>query len=396
VSRRRPGRRGWLAAAAAVLVVAAGASAWAVTRGDDTPTAQSLATATARRATLTQTVDASFALAKDGTSTLASPAAGTVTSVAITQGKAVKALTKLAGVDGNAVYGIPSGYPLYRGLAEGDEGPDVTALQKALAAAGHLPPGEADGDFGTGTADALADWQADHGLEETGRLDLASFVSYKPGAVVDDVTVKVGDRMQAGGKLATLAPTQSLVATADVSQLDVAKLKVGQRVTLTFDALDGAATSGTVDEIADSPTSSDSSAGTTTVVQYPVTVRIGKLPTGDRTGMTGQASVVTTSRRNVVVVPSSAIGGTTANPTVQVVQDGTTVTRPVVVGLVTTQGSEILTGLQAGEQVVTGITASDTGAVNQNQQGGGGLFGPGGGGGFPGGGGGRGTGGGTP
>jgi macrolide-specific efflux system membrane fusion protein len=396
VSRRRPGRRGWLAAAAAVLVVAAGASAWAVTRGDDTPTAQSLATATARRATLTQTVDASFALAKDGTSTLASPAAGTVTSVAITQGKAVKALTKLAGVDGNAVYGIPSGYPLYRGLAEGDEGPDVTALQKALAAAGHLPPGEADGDFGTGTADALADWQADHGLEETGRLDLASFVSYKPGAVVDDVTVKVGDRMQAGGKLATLAPTQSLVATADVSQLDVAKLKVGQRVTLTFDALDGAATSGTVDEIADSPTSSDSSAGTTTVVQYPVTVRIGRLPTGARTGMTGQASVVTTSRRNVVVVPSSAIGGTTANPTVQVVQDGTTVTRPVVVGLVTTQGSEILTGLQAGEQVVTGITASDTGAVNQNQQGGGGLFGPGGGGGFPGGGGGRGTGGGTP
>lgn len=395
MSRRRPGRRGWLAAAAAVLVVAAGASAWAVTRGDDTPTAQSLATATGRRATLTQTVDASFALAKDGTSTLASPAAGTVTSVAITQGKAVKALTKLAGVDGNAVYGIPSGYPLYRGLAEGDEGPDVTALQKALAAAGY-DPGEADGDFGTGTADALADWQADHGLEETGRLDLASFVSYKPGAVVDDVTVKVGDRMQAGGKLATLAPTQSLVATADVSQLDVAKLKVGQRVTLTFDALDGAATSGTVDEIADSPTSSDSSAGTTTVVQYPVTVRIGKLPTGARTGMTGQASVVTTSRRNVVVVPSSAIGGTTANPTVQVVQDGTTVTRPVVVGLVTTQGSEILTGLQAGEQVVTGITASDTGAVNQNQQGGGGPFGPGGGGGFPGGGGGRGTGGGTP
>ena len=395
MSRRRPGRRGWLAAAAAVLVVAAGASAWAVTRGDDTPTAQSLATATARRATLTQTVDASFALAKDGTSTLASPAAGTVTSVAITQGKAVKALTKLAGVDGNAVYGIPSDYPLYRGLAEGDEGPDVTALQKALATAGY-DPGEADGDFGTGTADALADWQADHGLEETGRLDLASFVSYKPGAVVDDVTVKVGDRMQAGGKLATLAPTQSLVATADVSQLDVAKLKVGQRVTLTFDALDGAATTGTVDEIADSPTSSDSSAGTTTVVQYPVAVRIGKLPTGARTGMTGQASVVTTSRRNVVVVPSSAIGGTTANPTVQVVQDGTTVTRPVVVGLVTTQGSEILTGLQAGEQVVTGMTASDTGAVNQNQQGGGGLFGPGGGGGFPGGGGGRGTGGGTP
>jgi membrane fusion protein, macrolide-specific efflux system len=395
VSRRRRGRRGWLAAGAVLLVLAAGTSAWALTRGDDTASAQPLVTATATRATLTQTVDASFTLAKDGTSTLATPAAGIVTSVAMTQGKAVKALTKLAGVNGTAIYGIASGYPLYRDLAEGDEGPDVTALQKALAAAGY-DPGEADGDFGDGTVDALTDWQADQGLDETGRLELASFVSYKPGAVIDDIAVTVGDRVQAGGKLATLAPTRSLVATADVSQLDVASLKVGQRVTLTFDALDGADTSGTVDEIADSPASSDSSAGTSTVVQYPVTVRIGKLPDGARTGMTGQASVVTASRRNVVVVPSSAIGGTTANPTVQVVQDGTTITKPVVVGLVTTQGSEILTGLQAGEQVVTGITASDTGAVNQNQQGGGGLFGPGGGGGFPGGGGGRGTGGGTP
>jgi membrane fusion protein, macrolide-specific efflux system len=387
VSRRRPGGRRWLVAAAVVLVVAAGAWAWVVVGGDTTSAAQPLATTTARRATLTQTVDASFALAKDGTSTLASPAGGTVTSVAVTAGKAVKALTKLAGVDGKAVYGIPSSYPLYRSLTQGDEGPDVTALQEALTAAGY-DPGEADGDFGDGTADALADWQADQGLDETGRLELASFVSYKPGAVVDEVTVAVGDRLQAGGKLATLAPTRSLVASAEVSQLDVAKLKVGQRVTLTFDALDGAETSGAVDEIADTPASSDASAGTSTVVQYPVTVRIGKLPTGARTGMTGQASVVTASRSNVVVVPSAAIGGSSDNPTVQVLQDGAVVSRPVVVGLVTTQGSEILTGLQAGEQVVAGVTASDTGDTGQDQPGGGFP-----GGGFPGGAGGPGGGG---
>ena len=382
MSRRRPGRRGWLVAGAVVLVVAAGALAWVVAGGDDTSAAQPPATTTARRATLTQTVDASFTLAKDGTSTLASPAGGTVTSLGITDGKAVKALTRLAGINGQAVYGIPSSYPLYRDLAEGDQGPDVTALQKALAAAGY-DPGEADGEFGDGTADALADWQANHSLDETGALTLVSFVSYKPGAVVDEVAVAVGDRVQAGAKLATLAPTSSLVASAEVSQLDVAQLKVGQQVTLTFDALDGAETSGTVDEIADTPASSTAEAGTSTVVQYPVTVRIGKLPSGARTGMTGQASVVTASRRNVVVVPSSAVGGTSANPSVQVVEDGTTVSRPVVVGLVTTQGSEILTGLKAGEQVVTGVAATGTGATGQNQQGGGFP-----GGGFPGGGGG--------
>ena len=192
MSRRSGRRRRWLAAGAVVLVAAAGVSAWMVARGGGTSAAQPLATTTARRATLTQTVDASFALAKDGTSKLGVPAGGTVTSVAITEGKAVKALTRLAGIDGKAVYGIPSNYPLYRDLAEGDEGADVTALQQALAAAGY-DPGDADGDFGSGTADALADWQADHDLDETGQLSLASFVSYKPGAVVDEVTVAGGD-----------------------------------------------------------------------------------------------------------------------------------------------------------------------------------------------------------
>ena len=129
VRRRRPGRRRWLAAGAVLLVVAAGAAAWTVAGGDDTSAAQPPATTTARKATLTQTVDASFALVKDGTSKLAVPAGGTVTSVASTEGEAVKALTRLAGIDGKAVYGIPSNYPLYRDLAEGDEGADVTALQ---------------------------------------------------------------------------------------------------------------------------------------------------------------------------------------------------------------------------------------------------------------------------
>ena len=384
-------RRRWLIAGAGILAVAAGAAGLTLATGGDPTQAQALATTRATRATLTQTVDASFTLAKDGTSKLGAPASGTVTSVALTEGKKLKAFARLAGIDGKAVYGIPSSYPLYRDLAEGDEGPDVAALQRALAAAGY-DPGEADGDLDAGTADALASWQADRGLDETGRLELATFVAFQPGSVVDTVAVAVGDKVQAGGELATLAPTASVVATADVSQLDVAKLKRGQRVTLTFDALDGATASGVVDEIAEAATSSEASAGTSTVVQYAVTVRVDKLPTGARVGMTGQAAVVTASRRNVVVVSSSAIGGSSENPTVQVVQDGTTVTRPVVVGLVTTQGSEILTGVQAGEVLVTGVTGGDTGAVTQNQPGGGGVFGPGG---FPGGGA-RGGGGGNP
>jgi peptidoglycan hydrolase-like protein with peptidoglycan-binding domain len=372
VSRRRGGRGRWLAAGVTGVVVAAvGAGAWMVAnRGGGDAEAQPTATAAAVRTTLTQTVDASFTLVKDDVKPLKAALGGVVTSVALTKGEAVKALTPLVTIDGGALYGIPSSYPLYRNLSEGDEGSDVTALQKALAAAGY-DPGEADGEFGGGTATALAAWQADHDLDETGRMDLSRFVSYRPGAVVDEVAVEVGDRVAAGGQLASLGPRSNLVARAAVSQLDVAKLKVGQRVALTFDALDGATAAGKVDEIADAAASTQGEAGSTTVVQYDVTVGIGKLPAGAMAGMTGQGSVVTASRRGVVVVPSSAVGGTGAAPTVQVVTDGGAVTRPVVVGLVTTAGTEILAGVQPGEQVVTGITGGDTGATNTDQQGGG-------------------------
>ncbi|HEX6676269.1 MAG TPA: peptidoglycan-binding protein [Actinomycetes bacterium] len=372
-----------------VVLAAAGAATWVVVgRGDGQPTSQSLVTSRATRTTLTQTVDASFTLVKQDVKPLRAGIGGTVTSVNLTTGKPVKALTALVTVDGQALYGIPSGYPLYRNLAEGDDGSDVTALQKALAAAGY-DPGEADGEFGSGTADALINWQADHSLDETGKLDLTQFVSYRPGAVVDDVAVEVGDRIGASGQLATLAPRSYLAAQADVSQLDVGRVKVGQSVTLTFDGLDGGTAQGKVDDIANAAASSGGSSGSSSVVQYQVTVLMSKLPAGARAGMTGQASVITASRRNVVVVPSSAIGGNNANPTVQVVTDGSTVTRPVVVGLVTTEGTEIITGIRAGDEVVTGVTGSDTGATSQNQQGGpaGGLFGPGGGGGGGGGGG---------
>jgi peptidoglycan hydrolase-like protein with peptidoglycan-binding domain len=369
--RRRKRRRWPLLAALVVVLAAGGAIVWAVTRGATTSQAQPLATATVQRRTLTQTVDASFTLAKQDTSRLASPAAGTVTSVALTEGAALKGLIRLVGIDGTAIYGIPSSYPLYRNLAEGDEGPDVAALQWALKAAGH-DPGATDGDFGSGTAAALEDWQASQGLDETGRLDLVGFVSYPPGSLVDSVAVKIGDRVGAAGQLATLAPKSSLAAEVDVSQLDIGKLKLGQAVLLTLDGLDGATAPGKVSDIAGTAEQATSSAGTSTVVQYQVTMQPSGLPSGARAGMTGQASVTTASRNNVLVVPSSAIGGSATAPTVQVVQDGSTVIRPVVVGLVTTTGTEILTGVRAGEQVVTGVTGSGQGTgAGQGQQGGG-------------------------
>jgi peptidoglycan hydrolase-like protein with peptidoglycan-binding domain len=60
------------------------------------------------------------------------------------------------------------------GLAQGSNGPDVVALQKALIAAGVTVPGGADGVFGPATKSALTAYQSRSGLPTTGSVDQAT------------------------------------------------------------------------------------------------------------------------------------------------------------------------------------------------------------------------------
>ena len=175
----------------------------------------------------------------------------------------------------------------------------------------------------------------------------------------------------------------------------MSSVKVGQRAQLSFDALSGTTETALVKGLpAQSETSTSTpSAGNSTPVQYSVQLALGALPAGAKAGMTGQAHIAVQSRSNTIIVPSAAVGGTTANPTVQVVVGGHPVTRPVQVGLVTNTETEIIAGVGAGDVVVTGgqrLGSTPSTAPTSLGGGGGGLGGGGGGGG----GGGRGLGGG--
>jgi hypothetical protein len=394
VSARRNGRRGLLAAGPAVVVVAGGATAYLLTRnGRNGDSAQpQLQTAVARRTELRQTVDAQFTMARSQSFSLRAPTGGTVTGVHLTEGEALPALEPLVEVSGTSVYGIPSATPFYRDLAEGDSGNDVKALQSALRSAG-FDPGDSDGDFGGQTVTALEDWQAAKDLDETGRMSLSQFVSFPPGSIALDVPVSVGDRI-GGGTIATVGGARSMVAQADVGQQDVVQLKSGQQGELTFDAIPDTQVEAKLSTIALDAETQSSSAGASAPVEYSVELRPTHLPQTVRAGMTGQVSVVVVEVPEALVVPTAAVGGNGGTPTVQVLENGQTRTVPVITGLATSSGVQILAGLQAGQTVVTGVVGSDqvgTGATNQVQ---GGPFGGGGGGIFFGGGGGRGAGGG--
>jgi membrane fusion protein, macrolide-specific efflux system len=397
VSGRRGRGRSLLATALVVVVVAGGAAAYLLTRdsgADDTAQPQ-LQTAVARRTELRQTVDGQFTMSRSQSFALKAPSAGTVTRIHLAEGKALPALQPLVEVNGEALYGIPSATPFYRDLAQGDSGDDVKALQAALRSAGY-DPGDADGDFGGQTATALEDWQAARSLDETGRLALSQFVSFPPGSIVLDLPIAVGDRLGVGGNLATVGGAGAMVAQADVGQQDVVQLKSGQQAELTFDAMPDDRVAAKVTTIALDAETQTSSAGSSNPVEYSVELRPTRLPSTVRAGMTGQVSVTVVDLRNVLVVPAAAVGGTGGQPTVQVLENGSTRLVPVVVGLSTSSGVQILAGLQAGQTVVTGVVGAEAANSSQTNQGqGGGLFGGGAapGGVFFGGGGGRGGGG---
>jgi len=174
--------------------------------------------------------------------------------------------------------------------------------------------------------------------------------------------------------------------TVAFSESDISSVKVGRPATVSIDALSGVELGGHVTAISPVGTTSSS------VVSYDATITLDQNNSKVRPGMSASATVITAQAQGVTV-PNQAISGSGSSGTVQLEQNGKTVSQPVVVGLRGSSRSQIISGLKSGDQLLvtitlpalgtsTSTTSSSTGTL------GGGLTGRGfgGGGGFAGGG----------
>ena len=171
-----------------------------------------------------------------------------------------------------------------------------------------------------------------------------------------------------------------MVATAGFAESDISKLKVGQSASVAINGSSSTPVAGTLTQIV--PVAS-TSGGASSVATYAVTVTLTSPPDTVLAGMSATVTVTTASVDNVLRVPATALqGSASAGYSVMVMNsDGSTSTRTVTVGLVTTSWAEIKSGLSAGETVVTGTTAArsgttttGSGGVNVNSLTGGGGF----------------------
>jgi macrolide-specific efflux system membrane fusion protein len=315
-------------------------------------------------------VDADVSLAYDTTMQIAAPVDGVVTAVQVDAGERIKPLQTIVMIDNDRVVAVPADRPFYRDLASGNKGSDVRSLQRALNNAGYEID-ELDGEFGEDTEDALEEFQDDKNMDVTGGMSLDSFVSVPRHPIASEVQATLGARVQSGGALLAAASTSDLVAVADVAQIDLPMVAVGQEATVTFDALDDRSVTGEVMAIASQPLDD----GGDGVVRYEVTIAVDDLPRELRPAMTGQAQITVDRHRDAVVLPSAAVQGSTDSPYVEVYRNGQTERRSVEVGLTSGSDVEILSGVASGEQVVIG-QASDAEGTDD------GGFGPPDGGGF--------------
>jgi peptidoglycan hydrolase-like protein with peptidoglycan-binding domain len=397
-------RRWWLIALIAVIVVAAAVTAGLLLLNRNKSATVHYLTSTAATGTIAETVQADFTLAgASGTSgsTVSSGANGVVTDLAFAAGKAPTTLAHLVSLSGTPLYAFVSPSPLYEtlstSLSSGAQVTNVEVLQRALTSAGYYS-GSIDGVFGTTTQTALEDWQDAQGLSQTGEVTTAQFVWVPKRAVIESWNVGLGSSVRNGSALATIEFPRDLIAEAPVAQANVSSLKVGQKAALTLDGVTSDPFTATITSIANQPASSSSSSGTSSTVDYTVDLAPHSLPSLAKSGMTGSLTVTIASRSNVLLVPTSAVSGSSSASFVRVMLNGTPTYRQVTMGMATSTLTQITSGLTAGEVVVTG-TYTNSATTNSGTSTTGGLGGlgglgggsfrtSGGGGGFPAGGGG--------
>jgi len=182
------------------------------------------------------------------------------------------------------------------------------------------------------------------------QLDLDQATLTAPFAgVVSAVNIVPGSPASSSSSAFSLIDRSTLHVDLTLSENDVAKVALGQQVALTIDALKTWATVGTVSYIAPAATTTNG------VVTYAVRVSFPDSEAQVKVGMTANLVITTAEHADVLVVPASALLPKGAGYSVQLRStDGKTTSEvDVQAGLSDGVNTEIISGLQAGDTVVT-------------------------------------------
>lgn len=212
---------------------------------------------------------------------------------------------------------------------------------------------------------------------------IVSGFSLQEGSVIVEST-NTSNSAQSATKIANIKTKALPMVTINLTEIDVPNVALGDKATITFDALPTKTFTGKVVSI---DTAGVTSSGVTT---YPTVIKLDTDSNQVLPNMAASASIITQTKNDVLSVPVSSVKTASDGTTyVQVMKNGKPQQVTVETGISSDTQTEILSGISEGDTVVTATIQSTTGTQSSTQTaspfggglGGGGTFRLGGGGG---------------
>lgn len=200
------------------------------------------------------------------------------------------------------------------------------------------------------------------------------FIRVPFAGIVAEINVKIGEPVSANAIIATLI-TKQRVAEISLNEVDVAKIKVGQKATLVFDAVPDLSIAGKVAEI------DVIGAVSQGVVSYGVKITFDTQDERVKPGMSVSASIITDVKTAALIIPNGAVknkgngyyiemfdaempesqnsqGVASAEPPRQ---------QPIEIGISNDTQTEIVSGLKEGGRVVVRTVTAAASQTTQQQ-----------------------------
>jgi len=171
------------------------------------------------------------------------------------------------------------------------------------------------------------------------------------GTIIE-VSIKNGDELGSSSNNASesaiiVGDLETLKAEIPVNEVDITKVAVGQKVSITLDALEDITFAGEVEKI------DAIGVATSGVVSYGVTVKFDKLDERMKPTMSVSAIISVSEKADVIMVSSSAIKSGREGDYVEVLENGIPKRVTVTVGNTNDTSTEIVSGVSVGDEIVT-------------------------------------------
>ena len=359
-------------------------------RSKNKTSAPTYQTAQAVRETLVTTVSSSGSITSGNNISITTNASGTINQVFVKNGDTVVMGQKIASItlDQNALQKQTQAWASYLSaknqLASAQS--NLYQLQAAAFSANQKFINDAaERDLATSDPTYIQEWatwkQAEANYNnQSGQISqaqaslssawynyqqISSTITAPAPGVISNLTVASGSLISGGTTssnststtpqtIGTVAKTEQTQALVNLSEVDVAKVKPGMKVTITMDAFPTKTFTGKILVINTNGTVSSG------VTSYPTTILFDTTADNIYPNMGVSAKIITNVKDNVITVPSAAVQSSNGQTTVRELKNGQLTLIPVEVGDSSDTATEIISGVNEGDLVVTSVIQSSS------------------------------------